>query len=142
MALISQEQKKRNEMAQVVEEAVICGVHTAQMEDMLKQNPVFNLQITKLIGLRLKKVQSRLDAMFFQNAEQRVKSFIKELADEHGKKLLNNEVEVKLNLTHEDIAKLTATTRQKVTTVLSDLEKQGIISYDRKRILVHRISAI
>ncbi len=69
--------------------------------------------------------------------------FIKEIADEKGKTLANNtEVEVKISLTHEDIAKLTATSRQTVTSILNELENSGIITYDRTRILIRDYKAL
>jgi CRP-like cAMP-binding protein len=65
------------------------------------------------------------------------------LADDHGTKLANQtEMVVKLRLKHEDIAKLTATTRQSVTSELNNLEKNGVISYDRKRILIRDYAAL
>lgn len=76
--------------------------------------------------------------------EQRVRFFIKEVAEEHGRKILMNdeEREVKLKLSHEEIAKLSATSRQTVKTVLNQLGKKGIISYDRRRIFVRKLSAL
>ncbi|NUM82411.1 winged helix-turn-helix domain-containing protein [bacterium] len=35
-----------------------------------------------------------------------------------------------------DIAKLTVTSRQKSTTMLSELKKQNIIMYDRKKLII------
>ncbi len=132
-------QGNRGETAEVLEPAIICSLRIEDLKMMLQKNPQFNLSITKLIGIKLTKVQSRLESLVFKNTTDRVKSFIKEMADEHGRKLISGtEIEVKLKLTHEDIAKLTATTRQSVTTILSQLEKENVILYDRKRILVKK----
>ncbi|MEH0155742.1 Crp/Fnr family transcriptional regulator [Limibacter armeniacum] len=129
-------EQEHNEIAEVLEDALVCCISVSEMENIFRKNPAFNLSITKLIGLRLKKVQSRLEHLCFYNAEDRVKMFISEQMAEHGRRLPNGEVEIKLKLTHEDIAKLTATNRQKVTTVLSALEKERQIKYNRTRILV------
>lgn len=129
-------QSDSDEVAEIVENAIICELKLDDMAKMLDMNPQFNLQITKLIGFKFKKIQGRLESLFFKNAPDRIKEIIKELASEHGEKLLNSEISVKLNLTHEDIAKLTATTRQTVTSVFNELEKQGIIKYNRKQILI------
>jgi len=126
-----------NETAQAMEESLICSMEVKAFTRFMENNSAFNLSITKLIGLRLKKVQSQLEALCFKNSEERIRDFIKAMAHNHGRQLINGtEVEVKLNLTHKDIAKLTATSRQKVTTVMSNLEKQNVILYDRRRILV------
>ena len=74
---------------------------------------------------------------YFKSVKERIKDFILELADSYGRKSgLGYEIEVKLHLTHSDIAKLTATSRQAVCSELGDLEKENIISYNRKRILI------
>lgn len=133
-------QTDRDEIAEVVEDAVICDIDLSNLENMMMRNPLFNLQVTKWIGLTLRKVQTRLESLCFKSSTERIKAFLKDMADQHGRQLRpGDDIEVRLNLTHEDIAKLTVTTRQNVTTVLSELEKRGVISYDRKRILIKRM---
>lgn len=135
---------KREELAEATEDSVICVVSIEDLRKMMEMNPKFNFQITKLIGLRLKKIQNRFESLVFKPADERVKSFIKELANDYGKNIPGNPEEkvIHLKLTHEDIAKLTATSRQTVTRLLNDLEKTGIISYDRKSIFVKQYSKL
>jgi len=137
-------QEKREEIAEVTEDAIICKVDLPDFESMMEKNPKFNMQVTKLIGFRLKKIQNRLENLIFKTSEQRVKSFIKETVLELGRNILgeDNQKVVELRLTQEDISKLTATSRQTVTTVFSDLEKRGVIKYDRRRIFVKDMKAL
>ena len=46
------------------------------------------------------------------------------------------ETVVRKFLTHQEIANLTATSRQTVTTVLNDLRNKGLIKFDRRRLLI------
>lgn len=89
----------------------------------------------------MQKVESRLASLIFKSIDQRIYSFIYDAAIEHGKKTEQG-VEVYLRLTHENIAKLTATARPIVSAVFSDLEKRNIIEYHRKRILVKDLDAL
>ncbi|PCJ83759.1 MAG: hypothetical protein COA57_10510 [Flavobacteriales bacterium] len=134
-------QEEHDQIAEATEDAMICSMSIQLMEEMLEQYPKLNLSMTKLIGLRLKKVQSRLEALCFKSAPQRIKHYIKELVEEYGRDV-GYEKEVKLSLTHQDIANLTATTRQTVTLVMRELEKDNIILYDRRRILVRDMNAL
>lgn len=85
----------------------------------------------------------RLENLFFKNATEHIIQFIKELAVEQGRHLTNNNgVVLKLNLTHSNIAKLTATNRQKVTMVLKEMEKQGLITYNRKQLYIKSLSLL
>ena len=46
---------------------------------------------------------------------------------------------VKHNLTHLDMANLTATSRQTVTTVLNELKEQNLIHLERNKFLIRDI---
>lgn len=131
------------EVVEVMDDALTCSLSIQDVNRLLVKNLKFSQSITNLIGDKYKKMQQRLESLFFKSTPERIKGFIKEMADDCGNKLLNGiEIEVKLNLKHEDIAKLTGTTRQTVTSIMSDLEKEGIISYDRSRVLIKDYNAL
>lgn len=129
-------ESEHEHFAEATEDAKVCSIRVKDFEKYLENNPRLNLRITKLIGLRMQKIQNRLKAMWFRSAPERIESFIKEMAEEHGEKI-GEEMEIPLRLKHQEIANLTATTRQTVTSTLNQMEKNGIITYDRKRILIH-----
>ncbi|MCF8232244.1 MAG: Crp/Fnr family transcriptional regulator [Bacteroidales bacterium] len=128
-------------VAEATEDAVICTIRVDEFERFMEKNPQLNLQVTKLIGFRLKKIQTRLEAHWFKKAPDRIKQVLNDLAEDHGRKV-GDEVVIELKLTHQDLASLTATTRQTVTTVMNQLEKDGILNYDRKKILIHEPEAL
>jgi CRP-like cAMP-binding protein len=45
-------------------------------------------------------------------------------------------------LTHKDIAALTGTSRQTVTTILNELKDKNLINFDRKKILIRDLTAL
>ncbi len=131
---------QREEFAEATEDTVLCNMFSDVIQDIMEKDPSFGFKITKIIGFRFKRIQSRFESLIFKPSDERVKSFIKELAKESGKKNTNGEMELKLNLTHEDLGKLTATSRQTVTTVFNDLEKKNLINYDRSKIIIKDLS--
>jgi len=131
---------KRDEFAEATEDTLLCLMFSEIIQSLMTNDPNFGFKITKIIGFRFKRIQSRFESLIFKSSEQRVKSFIKDLANEVGQKTDDGTIEIKLKLTHEDIGKLTASSRQMVTTVLNDLEKKNIVSYDRKKILVKNMN--
>ena len=64
-------------------------------------------------------------------------SFILNFARDNGKRI-GNEIFVKPFLTHQDIAELTACSRQTVNSILTDLREQGIINFDRKKLIISK----
>lgn len=137
-------QQEREEIAEALDDSVVCIIGREEMKDLMKTIPSLNIEILKQLGIRLKKVQSRLEAMICKNAEQRIRMLIKEIAEVHGRVIAGDpmQVEVKLGLTHSDIAKLTATCRQSVSMLLRDMEKQGLIKYDRRHLYVKNLSLL
>jgi len=124
-----------------MEDCVLCKVPVHEFNTILESNSKMSLAVTKLIGLKLIRVQNKLQTMWFKKTSDRVHSFLNILAEKHGRKV-GDEIEIRLGLTHQDIANLTATNRQTVTTILRDLQSRNIILYDRRRILVRKPEAL
>jgi len=130
---------KRDDFAQAIDtDVTICAMHMNDLEEIMSNNTSLSLKMTKLIGLRLRKTERRLRDLVFKDARTRIVDFIRDLADEIGTPV-GDEILIKHAFTHEDIAKLTATSRQTVTTVLNELKDSDSIYLERKRILVRDI---
>jgi len=141
LSLVSSDGEVRETMAEAIETGVICSIDADVFQEFLSEFPQLNLKMTKLIGLRLKKIQRRISDMWFKTAPQRIREFIKDMANEYGRDVGHEKV-IRMKLTHQDIASMTATARQTVTTTLSKMESDGLITYDRSRILIRDMSKI
>ena len=129
-------EEKREDFAQaIVNETLLCPLSLKEMELILLDNKELALKITKIIGLKLKKTERRLESLVFKDARTRIVDYIKEMGEEMGQKV-GFETLIKTNLTHQDMANLTGTSRQTVTTVLNELKDKNVINFDRRRILV------
>lgn len=137
-------QEEREEVAEVIEDVIVCKITMEDMRELMDSIPSLNTEILNRLGSRFKKVQSRLESLICKNAEERIRSTIKELALEHGRVIAGNpeQIELRLTLTHADIAKLTATSRQDVNKLFRKLEKKDLIKYDRRRIYIKNISLL
>ncbi len=125
--------------AQALTDILLCSMHVYEWEKFNEAHPELKTSLIKWMGLKITKLERRLESLQFKNTKTRVIELLKDMADSHGRQLgLGYEIELKVHLTHKDIAKLTATSRQSVTTILRNLERDGIISYDRRRILIRK----
>jgi CRP-like cAMP-binding protein len=102
---------------------------------LMFNNQSLCFKMMKLIGLRLRKTERRLESLVFKDARTRVVEFIRDEANEKGKKI-GFETMIPSHLTHKDIAALTGTSRQTVTTILNELREKNIINFDRRKILI------
>ncbi|TDQ19491.1 CRP/FNR family transcriptional regulator [Algoriphagus boseongensis] len=96
------------------------------------------LRILENLQLEILQARTRLERILFQDAEQRIKLTLKDLALRMGRNF-GGETLLKLPVTHEDLAILTDTSRQTVSMVLSGLKSQNKITYSRGRILFRNL---
>ncbi len=126
---------QRTDYAIAMDNCLICAISKQDFREFVEKNPGLNLKITKLIGFRLKKYSERIEDLVFKDATQRVVSFLLSLAEEQGK-VVGEEIFVKPFLTHQDIAEITACSRQTVNSILTDLREKGVINFDRKKLII------
>ena len=132
----------RRDFAQAMDDGVlICTMGRDEMVRMMTVNPIMGMKITKLIGVRLRKTERRLSDLLFKDARTRVIDLIREMAQESGK-MIGHEVLVRHNFTHKDMANLTATSRQTVTTILNELKEKDLIYTERKKILIRDLEKL
>lgn len=110
----------------------VCAINIGEMRKLMRKNERFESSIYKFIGLRLKKIERRLELLVGKDVETRIISFIHDLYEDSDSPTVHN------YLSHSDISKLLGTSRESVTKVFNHLKKDGIIDYTRKEITVKK----
>ncbi|MFQ6677815.1 MAG: Crp/Fnr family transcriptional regulator [Fidelibacterota bacterium] len=118
-------------IAEVVEDAVICTISRETFQEMMNENPSLNMSVTKFIGFRLRTIQAHVEDLVFKNAQERIESFLQRYVKNFGKQLVDGWI-VRPFLKHQEIADLTATARQTVNMVLNELSENGTLKYTRR----------
>ncbi len=135
-------EENRTDFAQSVQDKTsICQLTLEQMQEMMKDDLNFALKINKLIGMRIQKLERRVDSLVFKDVRTRMIEFIREIAEEKGEE---NGTGYLINhfLTHKDMADLIGTTRQTVTTLLNELRSEGKIDFARRSLFVPDLRAL
>jgi CRP-like cAMP-binding protein len=135
-------EEKRSDFAQSMDNnTVICPLRIDDLKNLMYDNRELSFKILKLVGLRLMKLERKLDLLVFKDARTRIVEFLKDMAASKGKKV-GFETMIPTKLTHRDIAALTGTSRQTVTTILNELKEQNHIYFDRKKILIRDLQKL
>jgi CRP/FNR family cyclic AMP-dependent transcriptional regulator len=92
--------------------------------DVLYQELEFNL--VDQLGSSM-----RLNALQHSRASDKLLYTLHYLALSHGKEIAPQEIEISLELTHQDFANLTGLTRETAATELNKLKHRGVISYGK-----------
>ncbi len=126
----------RTDFAQAMDnDTRICVMSINDLKDLMKDNQELSFKILRIVGWRLRKMERKIESLVFKDARTRIVEFLKDTANERGQKV-GFEMMIKNHLTHKDIASLTGTSRQTVTTVMNELREKNLINFDRRRILI------
>lgn len=132
---------ERRDFAQAMDHVTICPLSIDDLKDLMKENKELSFKLLKLVGLRLMKVERKLELLVFKDARTRIIEFLRDAAAWKGKKV-GFETMIPTKLTHKDIAALTGTSRQTVTTILNELKDKNLINFDRRKILIRDLSQL
>jgi CRP/FNR family transcriptional regulator, cyclic AMP receptor protein len=123
------------EFAQAYKDNVsICAFTIDDFERLLKNRPDLALKYSKQVGAKLRNIENRLINLLNKDVKTRLIHFLWQLVEQN---LVENTAEgfcMPNYLTHEDIASLIGSSRQTVTTMINELETEGILSYNRQEI--------
>lgn len=140
MALVG-ETKRRDFARAMNEEVTYLSVPIQDFRNFMNTHPCLSNMVLNSLGKRLERAEDRLEALIFKDARTRIIEFIKESASKRGRQV-GYETLLKHCLTQQDIANLTGTSRQTVTSVLNDLKKSNLIYFNRNSILIRDLAKL
>ncbi len=117
------------------------ALKTSDFQRLIATNQQLCVSLMNYIGTRLREVETRLEDLVFKDARARIIDFIKESAEKRGRKV-GFEMLFKHCLTQQDIANITGTSRQTVTSVLNELKRSDLIYFNRRSILIRDMAKL
>lgn len=126
---------KHHDFAQAMEKTTLCALTMPEIRALMREYSGFGLFLMNIMGRRILDVERRLESLVFKDSRTRVVECLYRLGTDKGQRV-GYEVVVRKFITHQEIANLTATSRQTVTTILNDLRNRNILTFDRKRLLI------
>ena len=135
------EQADREEYAEAVETSQIVLIPREQVRFLMAKYPSFTLGVTKLIGIRRRRIERRLRNLLFRSNRERLIFLILELVEQYGV-TTDAGIELKIKLSHQDLANIIGSTRETVTVVLGHLQTEGYLKIARRKLLVTDFSGL
>lgn len=133
LALLGSE--RRDEYVETTEKTALVLLPKQAVEQVIRKYPSIVLGVTKLIGARRQRVEKRLRNLLFRSNRERVIHLLLELCEKYGQ---SNEDGISLNirLSHQEMACIIGSTRETVTVVLGQLQKEGLLKIARRRVVI------
>lgn len=108
---------------------------------LMKNNFAFAQSLLHFLGERLRYTETQLEKVVLKDSKSRILEYLHQMGVEQGRQV-GFETLVKHNMTHQDIADLTGTSRQMVTAVLNQLKRSNVLYFNRKKILFRDLNAL
>jgi CRP-like cAMP-binding protein len=135
------EDELRSATVEAVQDTSVVAVLGPDMRRLMVEHPEISMRLVVALGRRLRETNDRLAKQSFQTVQSRVAVVLSELvaqavaAGEPAREVL-------LTATQADLAKLAGSSRESASRFLAVLERAGVISQGRGRLVVHDPSAL
>jgi CRP/FNR family cyclic AMP-dependent transcriptional regulator len=135
------EDERRSATIEAIEPTSVVGVLGPDMRRLMKQHPEIAARLVIALGRRLREMNERLSRQSFQTVQSRVASVLSDLVQSEvasGK----GATDVLVTATQADLAQLAGSSRESASRFLAVLERAGVISQGRGRLVVHNPRAL
>ena len=120
---------ERNEYAVACDNnTAVCSMNLETMKDLMRDNEKFSTAVYKLIGLKIRKIERRLDLLVGKDVKSRVACYLHDRYEEEGTTTFPN------HLSQKELASLLAATRESINKTYKEFREQGIVNVSRKSI--------
>jgi CRP-like cAMP-binding protein len=125
----------REEYAEAVDASTVVMISGETMQRVMAARPELSLGVTKLIGLRRRRIEQRLKNLLFLSNRDRLTHLLLELAEQYGQSTPEG-VRLGIQLSHQDLANVIGSTRETVTVVLGEMQQEQLLSIGRRKIVI------
>ena len=117
-------------------ESLVALISKADFLDLLSSNKMVLLYFLRLMCERLREAWGMQEILHLRDASERVRRLFAKFAEERGKPLQDGETLIEVRLTHQQVADLTALTRETVTRVIDQMKRDGLLRLRNDRLYV------
>jgi CRP/FNR family transcriptional regulator len=131
----------RSATVEAVDEVRAVALLAADLKRLLSEHPEIAVKLLGALSGRLREANARISRQSFQKVSSRVAGVLAELAETGAPQDLNGAVarsdDVVVRSTQADIAQLAGTSREAASRFLATLQRAGVVTCKRGRVIVH-----
>ena len=135
------EDERRSATVEAIDPTGVVAVLGPDMRRLMSEHPEIATRLVIALGRRLREMNERLSRQSFQTVQSRVAVVLSELVAQEvaeGK----GTADVLVTATQSDLAQLAGSSRESASRFLAVLERAGVISQGRGRLVVHDPDAL
>ncbi|UCE05153.1 MAG: Crp/Fnr family transcriptional regulator, partial [bacterium] len=121
----------RETSAVALEDSIICMMRRNDFEKYTAQKPELSLKLSKLMGLRLRQIENRIEELLFRDVPSRLARLLLRLVDLHPRETKHG-LRINIKLSQQELANLIGATREMTSSVLNSFRRDSIINIEYK----------
>ena len=135
------EDERRSATVEAIEPTSVVGVLGGDMRRLMSEHPGIAMRLVVALAGRLRETNERLSRQSFQTVQSRVAVVLSQLVEQEiaaG----HSDGDVLVTATQADLAQLAGSSRESASRFLATLERQGLVTTQRGRVIVHDPAAL
>jgi CRP-like cAMP-binding protein len=133
MALLDNEPRSATAIA--VEDSELLSLHRTDFQSVVSDNRSIQAALIKILTARLRRANHQISTLALLDVYGRVARVILDMAREEGRRLKDGRIAFR-RPTHQEIANRIGTTRETVTRMIKDLERQALVRIEGREIVL------
>ncbi len=101
----------------------------------MSNKPELSFKLNKLMGLRLKHIENRIEELMFRDVPSRLARLLLRLVDQHPREMKRG-LRINIKLSQQELTNLIGATREMTSSVLNSFKKSGLIAVEAKFIYI------
>lgn len=135
------EEAEREEHAEAMIASTLILLPGDALERLMSESAGLAFGVTKLIGLRRKRIERRLKSLLFHSNRDRLIHLLLDLSSQYGKPDKDGTL-LAIPLSHQDLASIIGATRETVTTLLGELQLERLLKVARQRLVIRDVGRL
>jgi CRP-like cAMP-binding protein len=132
---------QRGEYCEAVEATTLVRIPREAIQDLMQNTLDVALKVTKLVGLRRRRIENRLRNLLFTSNQERLTHLLLDLAEQFGT-AAEEGIRLRLKLSHQELASLIGTTRETVTILLGKMKNAGLVTGRRQNVILTDVTRL
>ena len=121
--------------AEALTDVRVAAVQKATMTEVIKRRPDFAVKLFSSFSERLRQSDEVIESLLHREVSTRLATLLLNLGERFGEQN-GAGTALSMRLTHQDLANMIASTREAVSKVMSELQREGSIKVENRKIIL------
>jgi CRP-like cAMP-binding protein len=130
-----EEGSRQSTFAEALTDVSVAVVRKSTLTEVIKHRPEFALKLISSFSERLRQSDEVIESLLDREVSARLATLLSHLGDRFGEPGGSGTV-LKVRLTHQDLANMIVSTREAVSKVMSEFQREGLIEVRNHTIMI------